>query len=184
MACECGENRSFDECCGRYLEGKAVPSTCEELVRARFVAFGFGRFDYIEETQIGPLSTEVRERQAPEWERLEILSYEDGGADDETGSVEFKAYYRDGDEICIHHEVSYFVREDGEWRYSEGDITEQSVEDSDDRDDNRPCPCGSGRKYRRCCGITLVEPVTDDDHDEHHHHHHHHEHRHHDHHDH
>ena len=24
---------------------------------------------------------------------------------------------------------------------------------------NEPCPCGSGKKYKRCCGSTLTEPI-------------------------
>lgn len=123
-------------------------------MRSRFVAFGFSNFDYIDETQVSPLEQEVRDRQAPEWESLKILRCEAGGKDDETGIVEFIAHYR-LDERRRHHEVSRFVRRDGKWCYQDGDIDDaQAPENSSTKiGRNDPCPCGSGRKYKRCCGV-------------------------------
>ena len=97
--------------------------TAEELMRSRFVAFGLGNFDYIDETQIDTLSQEIRRRQVPEWERLEILSCTAGGLSDNSGTVEFKAYYR-SDGRRVHHEISRFVKVDGQWRYQDGDISD------------------------------------------------------------
>lgn len=123
-------------------------------MRSRFVAFGLGNFDYIENTQLEPLEAEVRNREAPEWDRLEILSCSDGGPDDDEGTVEFIAYYRFG-ERRRHRELSRFVKVEGEWRYQNGDITDEAVLDCGhgDLDPNAPCPCGSGRKFKRCCGV-------------------------------
>lgn len=123
-------------------------------MRSRFVAFGLGNFDYIEQTQLDPLESEVRNREAPEWERLEILSCHDGAETDETGTVEFVAYYRLGQQRK-HRELSRFVKIDGEWRYKDGDISDEPLVDADRSEarPNEPCPCGSGRKYKRCCGV-------------------------------
>ena len=151
MTCECGKEAPFKDCCGRFLGGSANPQTCEELVRSRFVAFGLGNFDYIEATQVDPLPEEVRERRVPEWESLEIVSLEEGGSDDETGVVQFDAYYK-SHVRRVHKETSRFVRVDGEWRYKDGDI--QDLEAPRKKiGRNHPCPCGSGRKYKRCCGV-------------------------------
>ena len=154
MTCECGKDATFSECCGRFLDGSHKPTTAEELMRSRFVAFGLGNFDYIEETQLDPLEAEVRNREAPEWERLEILECQDGGPEDQTGTVEFVAFYKLG-QRRKHHELSRFVRVDGEWRYKDGDITDSPAAESGQRTvgANAPCPCGSGRKYKRCCGV-------------------------------
>ncbi len=135
MSCECGKKTAFEECCGRFLDGGSVPSTAEELMRSRFVAFGLGNFDYIEQTQLDPLPDEVRNREAPEWESLNILECREGGPDDQVGTVEFKARYRLG-QTRIHHELSRFVRVDDVWRYKDGDISDYRVhEDGDDSDD-------------------------------------------------
>lgn len=155
MTCECGKDRAFEECCGRLLAGQTTARTCEELVRSRFVAFGLGNFDYIDDTQIDRLPDEVRQGLRPEWESLEILECTDGQQDDQTGQVEFVAYYRHHGRR-VHHEISQFVKVEGEWRYKDGEIADHPAEPEDEdmvAAANRQCPCGSGRKYRRCCGV-------------------------------
>ena len=122
-------------------------------MRSRFVAFGLSNFDYIEATQLQKLPDEVRQRQAPEWESLEILSTSHGQASDETGTVEFMAYYREGGIRRMHHETSRFVRLDGEWRYDDGEIEVQRAPKSEKVGRNSLCPCGSGKKFKRCCGV-------------------------------
>lgn len=144
------------------MDGGISPETCEELVRARFVAFGFGNLDYIQATQTDPLPMEVRERKVPEWESLTILSTTDGGPEDETGVVEFEAVYKAGGRR-MHKETSRFVRVDGQWRYSDGDIQDLPAPARQKIGRNHPCPCGSGRKYKRCCGVETLdlEPESD-----------------------
>lgn len=131
VSCECGKENPFESCCGRFLDGSAVPTTAEELMRSRFVAFGFGNFDYIEQTQLDSLPDEVRKREAPEWESLEILECSQGGPDDDCGTVEFRARYRLG-ESRIHHELSRFVKVDNIWRYQDGDVNDTPVTEEDD----------------------------------------------------
>jgi len=152
VTCECGNKLEFRDCCGRFLDGSATPQTCEELVRARFVAFGLGNFDFIAATQLEPLPPEVRERRVPEWESLEIVSTQQGTVDDETGVVEFVACYR-AETRRLHEETSRFVKVDGEWRYQDGDIQDLPAPGIGKTGRNQACPCGSGRKYKRCCGV-------------------------------
>ena len=44
------------------------------------------------------------------------------------------------------HENSRFVKEQGQWFYVDGDLKSQAKVGRND-----PCPCGSGKKYKRCC---------------------------------
>jgi SEC-C motif-containing protein len=57
-----------------------------------------------------------------EWRRLDIVSTDRGGALDVQGTVEFKAYFRQGGDRGVLHEVSRFVREHGRWFYLDGKI--------------------------------------------------------------
>ena len=157
MTCECGYEANFENCCGRFLGGEHTPETAVELMRSRFVAFGLGDFDYIEQTQIEPLPPEVRQRQAPEWEKLEIVSEHDGGPGHETGVVEFVAYYKLAHGPRLHRESSRFIRVNGEWRYLDGDIVDEDNNEvaTTKISPTQPCPCGSGRKFGRCCGLTF-----------------------------
>ncbi|OHD94188.1 MAG: zinc chelation protein SecC [Sulfurimonas sp. GWF2_37_8] len=59
--------------------------------------------------------------------------------------VAFKAFYKDAEGIKILHEESTFVQEDGLWRYKDGILYNTKIQRND------PCPCGSGKKYKKCC---------------------------------
>ncbi len=57
------------------------------------------------------------------WRRLQIVDTTAGGADDATGTVEFRASFRGGDGMAgLLHERSRFTRFDGRWVYFDGDI--------------------------------------------------------------
>ncbi len=87
--------------------------------------------------------------QGPVWLGLEIRTVTGGQAGDVTGTVEFIARYRDGARSDALHETSRFVREQGRWYYLDGHIHATAAEKTGRND---PCPCGSGRKFKRCCG--------------------------------
>lgn len=156
--CPCGSGRDFEACCGPIIAGAEAP-TAEALMRARYTAFSSGALDYLHST----LAPEAREDYSPEetekwaresqWRGLEILSTEAGGEGDEIGVVEFIARYRVGGKDFAHHELSRFRREEGRWAYVDGLIPkpkQRIVETKIGRND--PCPCGSGKKYKKCCG--------------------------------
>lgn len=85
----------------------------------------------------------------PVWRSLEIRRTEAGTAADDTGRVEFVAHYLSEGRPGTLHETSRFVRRDGQWLYVGGDIAETPAPRPGR---NAPCPCGSGRKFKRCCG--------------------------------
>ena len=99
---------------------------------------------YVEETPSG---------QEPEWTRLVIHGSEPGARPDK-GYVDFSAYYRSGDGEQALHEKSEFVKVDGAWYYTRairlGPPPVRLAAPKVGRND--PCPCGSGRKYKQCCG--------------------------------
>lgn len=56
------------------------------------------------------------------WRGLQIVDVVDGGADDETGVVEFRATFVAGPgDVRVLHERSRFVRDAGRWYYLDGD---------------------------------------------------------------
>ncbi|MGC2855745.1 YchJ family protein [Novispirillum sp. DQ9] len=155
--CPCGSGRAFADCCEPFITGAAKPQTAEQLMRSRYSAFATGAVSYLHET----LSAEAREDYDPahvedwargsEWLGLDIRATEDGAATDEDGWVEFVARFRFEGEDRAHHESSYFIKRDGQWLYHAGNLGPrprrvQKVGRND------PCPCGSGKKYKKCCG--------------------------------
>lgn len=132
--------------------------TAEELMRARYHAYETCDMEFIKESH-DPDNTEgidwaecekwARESQ---WLGLEIISTTKGGEDDKDGIVEFKATYIENGKTIVHHERSYFVKKNGVWFYQKWlPITSTRInENKIGRND--PCPCGSGKKYKKCCG--------------------------------
>ena len=158
--CPCRSGKTFGECCGPLLAGERKAATATELMRARYSAYAVGDVKFLYDSSGPEVRAEFNEDTTREWsksatwEGLEVLSSEKGGPDDEDGYVSFIAHYTSGENVCEHRETSYFKRLDGEWRFIDGDIEAEKpyrrVEPKVGRND--PCPCGSGKKYKKCCG--------------------------------
>lgn len=160
-SCPCGSGSPLATCCGVYLNRHADPPTAEALMRSRYTAFVLGNADYLLSTW-DPASRPRRldlQQDRTEWLGLEIRSTESGSQADTTGRVCFIARFRlHGIEQALH-ENSRFRKQDGRWFYIDGE-TEVSrsaagraapaAPRSVGRND--PCPCGSGQKFKRCCG--------------------------------
>ncbi len=159
MNCPCGNPNPYEQCCEPYHKGTKQADTAEALMRARYSAFAKADVDYILST-VNPDSREENDRESThawasksEWLGFELLDVQDGGADDEAGKIEFNARYRiSGNEYC-HHEVATFEKVDGKWFFMEGEVAggETFKRTSVKVGRNDPCPCGSGKKYKKCC---------------------------------
>ncbi len=138
--CPCGSGKPLVDCCGRYHAGEAAP-TAEVLMRSRYSAYVLKLSDYLLETwhsSSRPVALNVEE-DAIAWLRLQII---DSGTD----WVEFAAFFQGGQ----LHERSRFVYENGRWFYIDGEVLPPLAVEKPGR--NSLCPCGSGNKYKRCCG--------------------------------
>jgi SEC-C motif-containing protein len=147
-SCPCGSALPYRDCCEPLHRGEREATIAEALMRSRYSAFVLKRSDYLIVTwhpSTRPSSLDISDDDTP-WQRLAILVTERGTASDSEGVVEFAAYYRGGQ----LHERSRFVKEDGRWFYVDGDILPSLAATKVGRND--PCSCGSGRKFKRCCG--------------------------------
>ncbi|WP_245859136.1 YchJ family protein [Luteimicrobium subarcticum] len=99
------------------------PTTAEELMRSRFAAFRDGDVPWLVATwhrSTRPDDLDLDDN--PRWRGLQVVDTVDGGPDDATGVVEFRATYVTDDGIGVLHERSRFVREEGRWYYVDGDV--------------------------------------------------------------
>lgn len=132
--------------------------TAEELMRARYHAYETCDMEFIKESHDPDNTDGIDWAECEKWAResqwlgLEILSTTKGGENDDDGIVEFKATYIENGKTIVHHERSYFVKKNGVWFYQKWlPITSTRInENKVGRND--PCPCGSGKKYKKCCG--------------------------------
>jgi len=160
--CPCGSGRAYEDCCGPYISGAAKPGTASALMRARYTAYALKEIDFIVATCLRDeehgidIDATRRWSERSKWLGLRIVKTDKGSADDEEGTVEFVATYVMDGLREDHHEISSFVRgAGGEWLFSEGEvIPETVVREGPKVGRNDPCPCGSGKKYKKCCGAS------------------------------
>ena len=154
MNCPCGTDALYDQCCGPYHEGTDKAPTAETLMRSRYSAFVVHNADYVVATNHASTRDDVDLEdikiwsEGVEWTGLQVLKAE---GDERTGTVEFVASYVDGGKTVEHHELSDFVCDDGVWFYVDGKMMPK-VRKTKKVGPNAMCPCGSEKKFKRCCG--------------------------------
>ena len=166
--CPCGTGFPYTDCCGPLIRGASPADTAEDLMRSRFTAFAKGLWDYLEQTKY-PDGQELSAWHKTKfmhddisWTKLDIIDVKKGGVSDEDGEVSFVAHYVENGEKKTLQEVSRFIKEEGKWFYSEHEskiissapssVAKSIVRDQPKVGRNDPCPCGSNKKYKKCCG--------------------------------
>ncbi|MBT8138482.1 MAG: YchJ family protein [Gammaproteobacteria bacterium] len=152
--CHCGANASYEQCCEPVIKGSRSASTAEQLMRARYSAYAASEIDFLHDSLHPDGRSEFdfdatrKWAESSEWQNLKILACKAGGENDKVGSVEFSAVYVDREgKTHKHNERSHFKRVDDAWYFCDG---QQIAVDKVGRND--PCTCGSGKKYKKCCG--------------------------------
>ncbi|MHA7840479.1 MAG: YchJ family protein [Gammaproteobacteria bacterium] len=155
--CPCGSQQPYAACCEAYLLGKEKVPRAEALLRARYTAYTKKNIDYIAKTTGGEAATEFNRDEAERWAKqatwkgLHIIKQ--NASDEYHATIEFVVHYSIDNAEYDLHERSYFSAESGEWLYIAGEypqVTTERVENKIGR--NEPCSCGSGKKYKKCCG--------------------------------
>jgi len=142
--CICKSGIPYQACCQRYHQGLSAPDP-EALMRSRYSAYALMLADYLQvtwhpSTRPQPLTLNPETR----WKHLEIL---DSGASGEQGRVHFRATFMEDQRWAVLEERSRFSLADGRWLYLDGVTEVQGLKPG--RNDS--CPCGSGRKLKKCC---------------------------------
>jgi SEC-C motif-containing protein len=117
LLCPCGYGDEYESCCGRFHAGTPAP-TAESLMRSRYSAFAVGDTAYLLRTwhpSARPPTLSLDPNLV--WTRLAVLETHDGGLFDATGTVQFRAVYRQQGQRGVLAETSRFVRQDGHWSY-------------------------------------------------------------------
>lgn len=163
--CVCGSGIAAESCCEPVLADVRAATTALSLMRARYSAYVLRNIDFIMNTTY-PRSREDSDIEAmrswaenSQWLGLEILGTERGLVGDQHGKVEFKARYSMHNVPYLHHEMADFVFEDSQWYFKDADIRfsgpaekPKPVVNTVKLGRNDPCHCGSGKKFKKCCG--------------------------------
>ena len=173
--CPCQINPSSDDisapllytdCCQPYHDGLLnkeadgiKAETAKRLMRTRYSAFVLVKPNYIVKTTIPAqqnlLDIKAIENWAKEtdWAGLEIVTHTPK-LGKRHAQVEFKAYFKTNENLQAHHELSAFVKvidkanNDARWYFLDPTVSMSVTQ-------KQPCICGSGEKFKRCCGAFL-----------------------------
>jgi SEC-C motif domain protein len=154
--CPCTSGAPYISCCEPVLSGQASALTAEALMRSRYTAYVEGNTSYLLRTwHPSTRPSAIDPKTIPDWCGLEVVRTAQGQGDDQEGIVEFVATALMHQRLFKLHEVSRFVKEAGQWLYVSGETrgdSEQAVGDAIKVGRNETCPCGSGKKFKKCCG--------------------------------
>ena len=158
--CPCGSGLEYSECCGPIIAGTKQAETALQTLRARYTAHVKIEIPYIIATIHPDKKGEYDEKvikdwaESAVWEKLEVSSTTKGGKEDSEGKVEFTAYYREKNKKQVHSEVALFKKSEGKWYFYDAEVpsVKQVINESPKIGRNDPCSCGSGKKYKKCCG--------------------------------
>ena len=152
QGCVCGSGLLFADCCEPLITGARAAKTAEQLMRSRYSAHVAGDEHYLLASWHRTTRPPGLDMAAsPHWSGLEIVHVQNGQPADESGIVEFKATYMQAGNMAVLHERSTFVQENGRWYYVDGYTPKAGDLPGRRVGRNAPCPCGSGRKYKKCC---------------------------------
>lgn len=157
--CACNSQVEFSKCCGPIISGKSQAKTAGALMRARYTAYTTGDIDFIVSTTHPEHKEDMDVEEITNWSKksvwqgLEIVEEVEGGAKDDAGIVEFKAMFEINGNDLIHHERSTFEKVDGNWLFVDGKPVSAPLKRATPKiGRNDACSCGSGKKYKKCCG--------------------------------
>lgn len=157
--CFCGSTRPLAACCGPVIAGETAARTPEELMRARYTAHCQRNYAYLVTSTHPDHREDVNEEEIARWAEhvqwtgLEVHSATPGLTEDQ-GEVSFTAHFTIKDTPQELREDASFARVDGQWFYVDGIVhgIEPYRRETPRVGRNEPCPCGSGRKFKKCCG--------------------------------
>lgn len=146
--CPCGSGMSFSSCCEIVFQDHTRAVTPLMLMRSRYTAFVLCNTSHLLatwDTLFKPPSLALDDSST--WLRLEIIQSSDVTANDSSGYVYFKAFFIEQNTLVTLTEKSRFIRRNEKWYYQEGktDIEKAEIPLKSS------CPCGSGKKFKRCC---------------------------------
>ena len=149
QSCPCQSGQLYQDCCAQpHAERNAT--TAEVLMRSRYSAYVLGLVDYIIETTL-PAQQALLDRaaiqswsQESQWLGLEVHDHQQLG--NNKASVTFTARWLEDGAEQHHKECSAFAKLNDRWFFIDPTVALP-------RERNSACPCGSGKKYKKCCSV-------------------------------
>lgn len=150
--CPCPSGLPYEACCAPLHRGERHAADAEALMRSRYAAYALRQIDYLIATTV-PAQQHLLNRAAidawsrdSEWLGLTVIQHKPK-AGKRHAQVEFEARFLENGETRSHHELSAFVQIDRRWYFIDPTVPLPGMK--------TPCFCGSGKKFKQCCGQFL-----------------------------
>ncbi|MCQ9121417.1 SEC-C motif-containing protein [Rodentibacter pneumotropicus] len=149
--CPCQSTKNYADCCGVFHHQQALPETAEQLMRSRYSAYVLKNIPYIVETTVPNQQSHLNVQALQDWADntqwlgLQILKTET--LTKIQSAVEFNAVFQSEKGEQSHQERSIFVKIEGRWYFVDPTVALPTMK--------QPCICGSGKKFKHCCGAWL-----------------------------
>jgi len=158
--CPCGSSKPYAGCCRPLITREVRAETAEQLMRSRYTAYVRKELAWLRDSLHPEHRADYDEASSrawaerAEWHGIEILRTEKGGPADEEGTVEFTVSFTENGVRQEHRERSSFRKTGGAWYFTTGKALppQPVVRQGPKAGRNDPCPCGSGKKFKKCCG--------------------------------
>lgn len=160
VPCPCGSGRKFGTCCAFYINGTPAPDA-QTLMRSRYTAYVVGALDHVAATHAPEVRDDFNRAEAErlaricQFQELDIRKVVENG---DSAQIDFLIRFRRDGKDMMQVELADFRRADGRWLYAGGKLSSQVSQRTVTRvGRNEPCPCGSGKKSKKCCGTAFDE---------------------------
>ncbi|MCW5549658.1 MAG: SEC-C domain-containing protein [Opitutaceae bacterium] len=154
-SCPCGSGRNFGDCCAPIIAGTVPAPDAEALMRSRYTAHVVHDTRYLDRTYLPTAKLAPSGEVAPpatKWVKL-VINRHDANVRPGVSHVDFSAHFTENGTAGVMHEKSEFELIDGRWFFTrtlrQGPAPVVAAAKVGRND---PCPCGSGKKYKKCCG--------------------------------
>jgi len=149
MLCPCQSSQPYANCCQPFHTGQRQPENAEQLMRSRYAAYALQQIDYLVRTTVPAQQPLLNRDDLAQWAReTQFLGLTVHQHIPRIGKrhaqVAFTARFA---EHGSAHELSTFVQINGAWYFIDPTVPLPSMKS--------PCICGSGAKFKACCGRVL-----------------------------
>lgn len=149
--CPCQSGELYSNCCQPLHLFETFSHSAEQLMRSRYSAYVLQKIDYIIKTTVPAQQTLLNVEAMMQWAKetrwcsLSIKQHKN--LSKIHSAVEFEAFFETAEGMQSHHEHSVFVQIAQRWFFVDPTVELPTMK--------QPCLCGSGRKFKHCCGAYL-----------------------------
>lgn len=150
IECPCQSGKAYQTCCQPFHLFQDYPETAEQLMRSRYSAYTKVNIPYIVATTVPAQQQDLDQQvmqdwgESTQWAGLEIIEHKPNVSKIHA-TVHFKAFFQTEQGLETHDELSLFVKINQRWYFVDPTVPKPSQK--------QPCICGSGKKFKHCCGI-------------------------------